>query len=374
MRTQAAIIRNEIETKLSARIPSALSPLEQQAPHLLAFADADLNRLLDGGLPLGSLCEVTGREGAGLTSIALSVLAFASQEAACAYVDVSNTFSPHCAASAGVDLSNLLWVRFIQGVAERSRTQTFKTAEIRIDNRREEVQLAQQNCGGPHPRGETKNLAPALKQMLARKQERRLKKQEGTPGYPNQPLGLHTASQEQVDWERFNLGRIDNSDPLRQMDRASAAAARERAMVSNAASTRSRTSQKPWNRLDGALRATDQILQAGGFRVVVLDLGSLPEEQSLRIPSATWWRFQKAAQKSDAIFLLLTQQSCARSSATCVLQCSPQTKVNMHGVLTEITHTVEIARQRTAPLLGKKAPGRVTSWQAAPQWMRTAGE
>lgn len=374
MRVQAAAIRSEIETKLSARIPSALSPLEQQAPRLLPIGDADLNGLLDGGLPLGSLCEVTGREGAGLTSIALSVLAFASQEAACAYVDVSDTLSPHCAASAGVDLSNLLWVRFAQGSLEQSRTQTLNTSELPLDNRREKVQLAQQNCGGPHPRGETKNLAPALEQMLARKQERRLKKQEGTPGYPNQPLGLHTASQEQVDWERFNLRRIDDSDPLRQMDRASAIAARERAMVSNAASARSRTSEKPWNRLDGALRATDQILQAGGFRVVVLDLGSLPEEQSLRIPSATWWRFQKAAQKSDAIFLLLTQQPCARSSAACVLQCSPQAKVKMQGVLTEITRTVEIARQRTAPLLRKKAPGRVTSWQAVPQWMRTAGE
>ncbi len=56
---------------------------------------------------------------------------------------------------------------------------------------------------------------------------------EGTPGHPNQPLGLHTASQDQVEWERWNLRKVDETDPLRQMDRQAAQAARVRAASSS---------------------------------------------------------------------------------------------------------------------------------------------
>ena len=82
-----------------------------------------------------------------------------------------------------------------------------------------------------------------------------------------------------------------------------------------------RKQEKPWNRLEKAIRAADQILQSAA-RVVVLDLAFVPQELALRIPSATWFRFRRAAQESDAIFLLLTQAACARSSAQCVLDCS----------------------------------------------------
>ena len=110
--------------------------------------------------------------------------------------------------------------------------------------------------------------------------------------------------------------------PLRQADRRAAKDARERAQAPLLVSSASKKIEKPWSRLDKAIRATDQILQSGGFRIVVLDLASVPPEQAHRIPSATWFRFRRAAQESDAIFLLLTQVACARSSALCVLDCS----------------------------------------------------
>ena len=55
---------------------------------------ARLDALLNGGLPFGSVCEATGVDGSGRSSIALSVLASASREGACAYVDVENAVSP----------------------------------------------------------------------------------------------------------------------------------------------------------------------------------------------------------------------------------------------------------------------------------------
>ena len=112
MQGQAALLRSEIEAKLAHRIPAALSPRAQQAPRLHPVGNSQLDNLLGGGLPLGSVCELTGQDGSGLTSIAFSLLANASPEGACAYIDVNDTLLPRAAAAAGIQLSNLLWVRF----------------------------------------------------------------------------------------------------------------------------------------------------------------------------------------------------------------------------------------------------------------------
>ncbi len=375
MQAQAARLRHEIETRLADRIPAALSPMAQQSPRLHPTGNARIDTLLGGGLPLGSVCELTGPEGSGRCSIALSLLAGASSEGACAYVDVSDTLSPHSAAAAGTDLSNLLWIRF-SAVAQQQQAActtlpppTTKAVEAENTNPRP----IHTGCGSSHPRGETKGLAPALEQMLFYKEERRKRKMEGTPGYPNQPLGLHTASQDQVEWERWNLRKVDDTDPLRVMDRQAAEAARQRAATASPVGTLRGMVAKPWDRLDRALRATDQVLQSGGFRVVVLDLGSVESKETFRVPSATWFRFRRAAQESDAILLLLTREPCARSSAACVLKCSAGEPSKIQGVLTTVPCSTEIIRQRTGPAFGKKAPGRVTFWKAAPAWMRSAG-
>ena len=373
MQGQAALLKREIEAKLAKRIPAALSPIAQQAPRLHPLGNTQLDSLLGGGLPLGSVCEVTGPDGSGRSCVALSLLASASTEGACAYIDVSDTFSPRSAAAAGVELANLLWVRFTaSSQAHVLRGRPFAESKP-LEVERASQRSIHGGCGSSHPRGETKGLAPALEQMLFYKEVRRRRKMEGTPGHPNQPLGLHTASQDQVEWERFNLRKVDETDPLRQMDRQAAEAARLRTSSSPVFKTARIREQKPWDRLDRALRATDQVLQSGGFRVVVLDLASVVPKQALRIPSATWFRFRRAAQESDAILLLLTKESCARSSAACVLQCSAGEPPKMQGVLTAALHIAEIARQRTGRDLGRKAPGRVTSWDAAPAWMRAAG-
>ena len=373
MQASAALLKQEIEAKLANRIPAALSPIAQQAPRLHPLGNARLDTLLGGGLPLGSLCELTGLDGSGRSSLALSLLAKASAEGACAYIDVNDTLSPQGAAAAGAELNNLLWVRF--AAAQQPQVSPIRPAE---HSKPFEAGGGSQRpihggCGSSHPRGETKGLAPALEQMLFDKEERRKRKTEGTPGHPNQPLGLHTASQDQVEWERWNLRKVDETDPLRQRDKQAAEAARVRAASSSPATTVPVREQKPWNRLDRALRAADQVLQSGGFRVVVLDLASVEPQQALRIPSATWFRYRRAAEESDAILLLLTREPCARSSAACVLECSTGEPPKIQGVLTAAPRIVEIARQRTGPTFGRKAPGRATGWEAAPAWMRAAG-
>ncbi len=374
MQSRAAALRQEIERSLASRIPAALSPQAAQAHRLLPIRNEALNALLGGGLPIGGICEFTGPASAGRTSLALSVLSEATVDSACAYIDVSDSLDARSAAAAGVRLKNLLWVRFSDVQEERPNLTQLGEGGKPVAPNRDGADRLTQHHGIRHPRTETKGIDQALEKMLSQKSETRLKKKEGTPGYPNQRLSLAAAPEEQVAYEHFNARRADASDPIRQIDRRAAEEARERANLPAVVQGGQRRGAKPWSKLDKALRTADQILQAGGFRVVVLDLASIAPEQALRIPSATWYRFSRAAQEGDAILLLLTQEPCARSSAKCVLDCSPRIGANESShVFGSMTHAAEVVRQRVANPYSKKAPGRSVEWNSTAPWMRAAG-
>ena len=377
--SRSAVLRQEIESSLASRIPAALSPQAVQAPRLLPIGNEAVSALLGGGLPIGAICEFTGPASAGRTSLAMSVLSEATVDSACAYIDVSDSLDARSAAAAGVRLTNLLWVRFSEMQEQRPNlTAPNQAGKAITPSRDHTADRSTQHHGIRHLRTETKGTDRDLEKMLDQKAETRRKKTEGTPGYPNQSLSLAAAPEEQVAYEHFNARRADASDPLRQIDRRAADCAhewaRERAQPAAAVQGGLKCEAKPWSRLDKALRTVDQILQAGGFRVVVLDLASVTPDQALRIPSATWYRFSRAAQEGDAILLLLTQEPCARSSAKSVLDCSPRIAANesIH-VLGSMTHTAEVIRQRVPNPYGKKAPGRAVEWSSTAPWMRAVG-
>jgi recombination protein RecA len=375
--SHSALLKREIEAKLASRIPGALSPPAQQAPRLISSGVPQIDALLGGGLPIGGISEFTGMASSGRTSLALALLAEATIDAACAYVDVEDSVDPRSAAAAGACLRNLLWVRVASlqpSLASMAAREAPAAHPVELPVGR--VKVGGQGCGSHHPRTETKGLDSALNRMLAQKAEARLDKMEGTPGCPNRPLSLAAASDEQIRFDHFNARKADEADPIRQADKRAAIEARQRAQAAVPLRSPMQKQEKPWtrwSRLDKAIRVTDQILQSGGFRVVVLDLASTSAEQALRIPSATWFRFRRAAQESDAILLLLSQAACARSSALCVLDCSPGLADTSNNLLTGLSRTAEIARQRLGGSPGKKAPGRAVTWEAIPDWMRAAG-
>ena len=374
MLSRSAALRQEIESSLASRIPGALSPQAVQAPRLLPMGNEAVNALLGGGLPVGAICEFTGPASAGRTSLAFSVLSKATVDSACAYIDPSDSLDARSAAAAGVRLKNLLWVRFSEAQEQRPIPTQPGQAGKAVAPYRDGADRSTQHHAIRHPRTETKGIDRDFERMLVQKAETRLKKMEGTPGYRNQRLSLAAAPEEQVAYEHFNARRANVSDPLRQIDRRAADEARERANSPAVVQGGLRRDAKPWSKLDKALRTADQILQAGGFRIVVLDLASITPEQGLRIPSATWYRFSRAAQEGDAILLLLTQEPCARSSAKCVLDCSPYMAPNESShVFGTMTHAAEIIRQRVANPYGKKAPGRAVEWNSTAPWMRAAG-
>src|ERR1700743_3671076 len=87
------------------------------------------------------------------------------------------------------------------------------------------------------------------------------------------------------------------------------------------AERRQKVTDKPWSRLEQALKATDLLLQAGGFAAIVLDMSDVPPQHTMRIPLATWYRFRLAAEHARSALVFLTQSPCANSCAALALRC-----------------------------------------------------
>lgn len=83
----------------------------RSAPETASSGISQLDALI-GGLPRGCLTEFCGPDSSGRTSLLLSALGAATRrEEICTLIDVSDAFDPHSAATAGVNLERLLWVR-----------------------------------------------------------------------------------------------------------------------------------------------------------------------------------------------------------------------------------------------------------------------
>ena len=207
-----------------------------------------MDALLEGGVPVGAITEVTGPQSSGRTSLALSFLASRTQDGqVAAWVDAEDAFDPESAASCGVCLRQLLWVRC-------------------------------RSANGP-------------------------------------------------------------------------------------------AKGKPWTRLDQAIRATDLLLQAGGFAVIVLDLGDTSPEHASRIPMATWFRFRQAADRSRCSLVVLGKSSYAQSCAATVLECLPlRAKAGGETVLNGFSYEVRRERQRfSSGWTGARKPP-ASSWLAVSSW------
>ncbi len=73
-------------------------------------------------------------------------------------------------------------------------------------------------------------------------------------------------------------------------------------------------------RLEQLLRATDLLLESGGFGLIVLDLADLPPQSARRIPLTTWFRFRRAVEHKPTILLAIEQQPIAGSCSSLLLQ------------------------------------------------------
>ena len=248
----AAALRLQIEQALESRFPSALTPAPRTIREVASTGIDEADALLDGGLPVGAISEITGPTSSGRTSLACAFLAQrTAEDRVCAWVDASDAFDPESAAANGVALRQLLWVR----------------------------------C---------------------------------------------------------------SEEPMR--------------------------TSKVYKKLDQALRATDLLLQAGGFAAIVLDLGDVAQQHACRIPLATWFRFRQAAEHTRCSLLVLGQVTCAQSSAEVALECAAcQPETAGSSVLRGFTFKIQRERQRFSTFRSATRKPPVSTWSAGSAWDVGAG-
>jgi hypothetical protein len=81
------------------------------------------------------------------------------------------------------------------------------------------------------------------------------------------------------------------------------------------------------NNLEHAFKATDLLLQGGGFGIVMLDLGDLSAKAARRIISSWWFRFRRVVENSRTALLVITQDCSVRSCAALSLEMKNETVV-----------------------------------------------
>jgi hypothetical protein len=259
----AAALRIEIERALDRRFPAALTPVPRTKRETATTGVPEVDTLLDGGLPVGAISEVTGPKSSGRTGLVLSFLAQQTQdERVCAWVDGGDAFDPESAAASSVILRQLLWVRCRDA------------ATVSAGNR--------------------SRISPGWK---------------------------------------------------------------------------GKTQAPVWTRLDQALRATDLLLQAGGFAAIVLDLADMAPEHGSRIPLATWFRFRQAADRTRCCLVVLGQTAYAQSSAAVVLECALCKPHTAGGtVLNGFSFEVRRGRQRFTPAMQSARKPPASTWSATSAW------
>jgi recombination protein RecA len=299
----AAALRQQIEAALADRIPSALTPSPRVIRPTASTGIPALDEALHGGLPVGTLTEITGPECSGRTSLALSFLACQTKDnRVCAWVDVSDMLHPESAAASGVELNRLLWIRCGPDAVQ-----------LPLPGMSDTLQPKPQPARSPEPDARNSVSAPPIRH-------------DSFAHRCCEPVPkVRRASREVVSSQlESGAGSPVPGAPRPLQQRC-----------------------KPWSRLDQALRATDLLLQGGGFSAIVLDLGGIAPEFAVRVPLATWFRYRAAAERTHASVLLLTQQSCSKSSAGLVLHCHPgQADSGATTVFTGAEHCIEIARDR----------------------------
>jgi recombination protein RecA len=72
--------------------------------------------------------------------------------------------------------------------------------------------------------------------------------------------------------------------------------------------------------LEHAFKATDLLLHAGGFGLVMLDLGDVPGKDARRIISSWWYRFRRTVEDQPTVLTVISEEACTRSCAALTLE------------------------------------------------------
>lgn len=323
----AATVRVQVESALARKYPSALTPPARMVRPVVSSGVAALDELINGGLPVGAVTEIVGNECSGRMSLALSFLSqITAMGKVCAWVDASNTFDPVSAASVGVDLKRLLWVRC--GVSEALAEREIRKFALPSACFAPKPGTKGLHGGGhgTHPRSEVKGLSAAVDKFLS-----------------NETLSARCAepiSKPRPTPQHFESNLHSATVPVRTPRRA-----------------------RIYSAVEQALRTTDLLIQTGGFSAIVLDFGEVASDVVARIELSTWHRYRVASEQTQSSIVLLSQYPCAKSSSELQLRLSPLEDLREERtVFTGLNARAEVLRQRFA-----QAPTNVVPMRKPPQ-------
>jgi len=72
--------------------------------------------------------------------------------------------------------------------------------------------------------------------------------------------------------------------------------------------------------LEHAFKATDLLLHAGGFGLLILDLGDVPGKDARRIITSWWYRFRRTVEDRPTVLTVISEEACTRSCAALALE------------------------------------------------------
>jgi recombination protein RecA len=260
-------------------------------PEMLSTGIVELDAMT-GGIPRGCLTEICGPGSSGKTSVLLATIsATTRREESCVLIDASDSFDPSSGAAAGVDLTRLLWIR----------------------------------CGNP--------LSSAISFRSSGK------KTPSVVGRLSSPHPDNSAFPNRAYDERRTTDDVCTNARLPMTD--------DRRLVNKKLYSEKRLAQ--------VLKATDLILQSGGFGLVALDLAGVSEKFVRRIPLASWFRFQRAVEHTKTALLVVSESPCAQTCAALAMKIYGKPSAVSHlpaggpshaQVLKKMQVEVEILRSR----------------------------
>ncbi len=116
--------------------------------------------------------------------------------------------------------------------------------------------------------------------------------------------------------------------------------------------------------LEHAFKATDLLLQGGGFGLVTLDLAGIPTKDARRIISSWWYRFRRTLEATPTALVVIAEESCAKSCAALALELKQET--GLWSVNSDLLEVSEFPPTRSeAALASRRFPGKNVSSASA---------
>ena len=84
--------------------------------------------------------------------------------------------------------------------------------------------------------------------------------------------------------------------------------------------------------LDRAVKAINIVLQAGGFGLVVIDLGEVATQSIRRLPYTTWLRLHRVIEGSETACVVIGSEPIARSSGGVTIQLASGSRLQAPGL------------------------------------------